>query len=73
MKTRPVSMFTLITLLIGCSTIEQQKNDLMEMNLNGKVKSIRVFMYEAIEKSGEIKVSISEIILKVCYFTKVPI
>ena len=43
-----------IILFSSCSTDDGVKNDLNEMNLNGKVKSIREYSYEAVEKFGEI-------------------
>ncbi len=41
-------------LLVSCSKTEKEESDLEKMKLNGKVKSLREFSYEAVEKFGEL-------------------
>ena len=43
-----------MTLLSGCSGIQEKKTGWEEEGLKGKVKSIRTVEYKAIEKSGEV-------------------
>lgn len=40
--------------LFSCDTTAQKKNDLQRQNLKGKVKSVKQFSYEVVEKFGEI-------------------
>jgi hypothetical protein len=54
MKTKLTFVLVSSILLIGCSTIERKENDLKELNLNGKVKSVREISYKAIYNLGEI-------------------
>jgi hypothetical protein len=54
MKTKVISILGFLFLIIGCSILETKNNDLKDMKLNGKVKSITESNYEAIEKFGEI-------------------
>ena len=42
-------------MIVFCSTIFGQKNDLKKLNLNGNVKSIREFSYKVFEKFGDIQ------------------
>lgn len=56
MKTKLILFFILVTLISGCADINKsKKNDLAEMNLFGKVKSVKETSYEAVEKFGEIE------------------
>jgi len=54
MKTRLVGILVSFIVLNSCSTVDRKDNDLKKMDIYGKVKSIRVFSYEAVNKFGEI-------------------
>ncbi len=54
MKLKLTGILVSFTLLFGCSTVEEKENDLEEIGLNGKVKSIRVISYVAIDKFGKL-------------------
>jgi hypothetical protein len=54
MKIKFYSIVILLTFLTSCENYAQQKNDLQKEKLSGKVKSIKVNSFSAIEKFGEI-------------------
>ena len=49
-------VLTIVLAMLCLASCEKstQKNDLAELKLNGKVKSIREISYEAVEKFGEV-------------------
>src|SRR5690554_2955538 len=56
MKTPKLISITFLIMLLGsCNTPIQTENDLKEVGLKGKVKSIKETTYEATEKFGEIQ------------------
>ncbi|MCW3072768.1 MAG: hypothetical protein JWO44_2658 [Bacteroidetes bacterium] len=52
---KKIFLLLLIPLLVSLTPGRQKKNDLAEMNLQGKVKTIKEVRYEAIEKSGKVE------------------
>src|SRR3990172_4528225 len=54
MKTATLATLAATVLLFSCHSGKKEKNDLSEMNLSGKVKSLKAFTYEAVEKFGEV-------------------
>ena len=53
MKT--ILLFLITILIIGCGSDKKSENDLQKMKLNGNIKSLNIFDFEAIDKFGEIK------------------
>ena len=49
-------VLTIVLAMLCLASCEKstQKNDLAELKLNGKIKSIREIPYEAVEKFGEV-------------------
>ncbi len=55
MKSRIITLLSILILVSDCSNAPKKNNDLKEMNLFGKVKSIREISYEAIVEASKIK------------------
>ena len=52
MKFKSIFLSALILLLVSCT--EKKETDIETLKLHGKIKSMRHFTYEAVEKFGEI-------------------